>query len=73
MVQLLDYFMICTKNRMRKAAETLREESGVSSFVATILLIVIVVALCAAFWTNINKWFDDTWDIITGKAGGVGV
>lgn len=72
MVQLLDHFIICTKNRMMKAAETLREESGVSSFVATILLIVIVVALCAVFWTNINGWFTDTWRKITDTADGIG-
>ncbi len=44
------------------------DESGVSAFVATILLILVVVILCAIFWENISKWFNDTWKAITGEA-----
>lgn len=69
MVQLLDHFIISTKNRMMKAAETLQEESGVSSFVATILLIVIAVAFGALFWSAIKQWFtNDIWPKITSNA-----
>lgn len=72
MVQYLDNFFIIAKNRMLKMAETFREETGVSSFVATILLIVIVVALCALFWKNIKDWFDGAWSNITRDAGNIG-
>lgn len=44
--------------------EFLNGEQGVSAFIATILLLVIVVALCAIFWTNIKQWFDTTWEQI---------
>ena len=53
-------------NRLRE------DETGVSSFVATILLIVIVVALCAVFWTQISGWFTNMWASITGQADGIG-
>ena len=72
MMQFLDNLMIGFKCRAVKAAERFEEESGVSSFVATILLIVIVVALTAIFWQYISDWFDDIWVKITGKAGEVG-
>jgi len=72
MMQFLDDLIIGFKCRAVKAAERFEEESGVSSFVATILLIVIVVALTAIFWTKINSWFTETWDKITDKAGTVG-
>lgn len=61
------------KIRMQKFVdEFLNGEQGVSAFVATILLIVIVVALCAVFWTKISEWFSDTWDKIIGKSNGIG-
>ena len=63
------------KIRMQKFVdEFLSGEQGVSAFIATILLIVIVVALCAIFWDNIYNWFDDTWKNIIGNdgAGGIG-
>lgn len=72
MLYLLDNFMIDAKNRWIRKREQWREEfldeSGVSAFVATILLILIVVLLCAVFWTNINKWFNDMWKTITDKS-----
>ena len=72
MIQFLDDMIIGFKCRAVKAAERFEEESGVSSFVATILLIVIVVALTAIFWKYISQWFEDTWQSITGKASEVG-
>lgn len=72
MMQFLDNLMIGFKCRAIKAAERFEEESGVSSFVATILLIVIVVALTAIFWKYIKQWFEDTWTKITQEANTVG-
>lgn len=72
MLSFADNAIIAMKCRALKMKERFEEESGVSSFVATILLIVIVVALTAAFWTKINEWFGDTWDNITGQASNVG-
>lgn len=72
MMQFLDNLMIGFKCRAVKAAERFEEESGVSSFVATILLIVIVVALTAIFWQYISEWFETTWEKITGQADTVG-
>ena len=72
MMQFLDDLLIGFKCRVVKAAERFEEESGVSSFVATILLIVIVVALTAIFWKYISQWFEDTWQKITGQADTIG-
>lgn len=40
------------------------DETGVSTIVATVLLILVVVLLASLFWDNISKWFSDTWDKI---------
>ena len=72
MMQFLDDLMIGFKCRAVKAAERFEEESGVSSFVATILLIVIVVALTAIFWKYIKEWFEGVWENITGEAETIG-
>lgn len=57
------------KIRMQKFVdEFLNEEQGVSAFVATILLILIVVLLCAVFWKNISELFDGIWGDITGAS-----
>lgn len=72
MMQFLDNLIIGFKCRAVKAEERFEEESGVSSFMATILLIVIVVALTAIFWENIKGWFETTWSSITGDAEKIG-
>ena len=48
------------------------DERGVSSIVATVLLIVIVVALAAILWGFLSGWFQDLFDGITDKAGTIG-
>ncbi len=73
MFDALDSFIICTRFKVKNFIEDFRkEEMGVSAFVATILLILIVVLLCAMFWTNISEWFNSTWGKITGKADTIG-
>lgn len=72
MLGVIDNFMIGLRTKAVKAVEKFNDESGVSTFVATILLIVIVVALCALFWTNIKSWFTDMWTNITNSAEPVG-
>ncbi len=61
------------KIRMQKFVdEFLNGEQGVAPFIATILLIVIVVALCAVFWTNISGWFESMWNKITQSGSEIG-
>lgn len=73
MLNALDSLIISTKFRVANFIEDFRkEERGVAPFVATILLIVIVVSLCAMFWTNISSWFTTMWAKITGDAGAIG-
>lgn len=56
-------------NRVNRFVNSFKEdERGVSSFVATILLILIVVLLCAIFWEYISQWFETMWNKITGNA-----
>lgn len=71
MMQFLDDLMIGIKCRAVKAAENFEEESGISSFVATILLIVLVIAFAAIFWSSIQEWFTDIWTKITGSSNKV--
>lgn len=55
----------CLINEMRE------EEAGVSSIVATVLLILIVVLLATVFWDAIIDWFGKMWDIIDGEGNGI--
>lgn len=66
MFKLIDYAFIGMQNRMKKAIVEFKEnQSGVSNFVATIILILIVVLLCVIFWEKIQEWFNNMWDRIT--------
>lgn len=44
--------------------EMREEEAGVSSLVATVLLILMVVVLAALFWEQISGWFVETMEKI---------
>lgn len=69
MLEFLDSLYFNMKFRAESFLNSLKEdESGVSAFVATILLILVVVILCAMFWKNISGWFENTWTSITGEA-----
>ena len=48
-------------------SELKKDETGVSSIVATVLLILIVVLLAAIFWEKIQEWFNTTWEKIVNK------
>jgi flagellin-like protein len=64
---MADRMYIGAKIRFNNFMDDLkRDESGVSSIVATVLLILIVVLLAAIFWEKLQQWFNDMWDIITG-------
>ncbi len=69
MLEFLDSMYFNMKFRAESFLNGLKEdESGVSAFVATILLILVVVLLCALFWEYISEWFENTWKSITGEA-----
>lgn len=73
MLNALDSFIICTRFKMKNFVEDFKKgEMGVSAFVATILLILIVVLLCALFWDKISEWFNTTWEKIMGSSNTIG-
>lgn len=72
MLSFMDHLIIGFRLRAVKAAEKWRDESGVSSFVATVLLIVIVVSLTAVFWEGISKWFTEMWNKIVDNSNQIG-
>ncbi len=43
------------------------DERGVSAIIATVLILVIVVALVAIFWDKISAWFSELWNKIVGN------
>ena len=70
MFNYFDGLIIGAKNKISGwVSEFRNDEHGVSSFVATILLILIVVLLCGLFWSYISQWFEDVWKQIMGEAG----
>lgn len=73
MLKTLDHFYIGAKIRMANFADQFKkDETGVSSIVATVLLILIVVLLAALFWDKISQWFNDTWEKILGQSDTIG-
>lgn len=73
MLKTLDRFYIGAKIRMANFADQFKkDETGVSSIVATVLLILIVVLLVALFWDKISQWFNDTWEKILGQSDTIG-
>lgn len=73
MLKTLDRFYIGAKIRMANFADQFKkDETGVSSIVATVLLILIVVLLAALFWDKISQWFNDTWEKILGQSNTIG-
>lgn len=73
MLSYLDNLYIKAAIKTRNFIDSFKEdERGVSAFVATVLLILIVVALTAIFWQYISGWFEATWQKITGKADTIG-
>ena len=73
MLKPLDRFYIGAKIRMANFADQFKkDETGVSSIVATVLLILIVVLLAALFWDKISQWFNDTWEKILGQSDTIG-
>ena len=73
MQNLFDRMYIGFTNKVNRFVNSFKEdERGVSSFVATILLILIVVLLCAIFWEYISQWFETMWNKITGNANKIG-
>lgn len=73
MLKTLDRFYIGAKIRMANFADQFKkDETGVSSIVATVLLILIVVLLASLFWDKISQWFNDTWEKIVGQSGTIG-
>ena len=73
MLKTLDRFYIDAKIRMANFADQFKkDETGVSSIVATVLLILIVVLLAALFWDKISQWFNDTWEKILGQSDTIG-
>ena len=73
MLKTLDRFYIGAKIRMANFADQFKkDETGVSSIVATVLLILIVVLLAALFWDKISQWLNDTWEKILGQSDTIG-
>jgi len=69
----LDEKYIDMKLRTRRFVDEFKsDEHGVANFVATILMIVVVVALVALFWDKISEWFNDTWDSIMSDSEPIG-
>lgn len=73
MINALNSMYISAKLKFSNFLEELKNgEAGVSNFVATVLLILIVVLLTAVFWEYISEWFEDIWERITGASDGIG-
>lgn len=52
----------------RAVSDFKKEERGVSNWVATVVMILIVVLLCAMFYDTIYNWFENIWQkIIDGS------
>lgn len=72
-MNFLDKMYLNAKFRVSNFLSDLKnEEEGVSNIVATVLLIVIVVALAALLWGFLSGWFQELFLKITGQADTIG-
>ena len=70
MLNWLDRVYIGAQIRKRAFVESFKnDESGVSNFVATVLLILMVVLIGAAVWAFLSGYFTDLFDQITENSG----
>ncbi len=73
MLDFLDNLYIGAAIRTQMFIDSFKkDERGVSSIVATVLLILIVVLLAALFWGKISEWFSTTWEKIIGQSNTIG-
>jgi len=73
MLDVLDTMLFYVKFKVMNFVEEIKEdETGVSAFVATVLLILLAVLLAAMFWDKIREWFNSTWDTITNDTKSIG-
>lgn len=67
MLNTLDKLYIGAKIRMNNFVDEFKkDQTGVSSIVATVLLILIVVLLISIFWKSLKDWFGVLWEKIIG-------
>lgn len=72
MFGFIDVALINMKNKTKRLVnEFVENQSGVSNFVATIILILIVVLLCVIFWNYIQEWFTGIWERITAGSDSI--
>ena len=74
-MNVLDNMAISAKVYMWKCKENIKnffaEEHGVSNVVATIILVLIVVLLIAAFWDSLQTLMSELWVKISGGANAI--
>lgn len=72
MLNWLDSIYIGAQIRKRAFVESFKnDESGVSNFVATVLLILMVVLIGAAVWAFLSGYFNDLFDQITNDSNNI--
>ena len=72
-MNFLDNLYLDMKFKLKNFVSEMKEdESGVSNLVATVLLIVIVVAIAALLWVFLKEWFADVFRNITAASKNVG-
>ena len=72
MFNMLDRFYIGAQIKKRAFIQNLKnDESGVSNFVATVLLILIVVMVGGLVWTFLGEYFEKLFKQITDKGTGI--
>ena len=68
MLNTLDRFYIGAQIKKKAFIENFKkDESGVSNFVATVLLILMVVLIGAAVWGFLGGYFQELFDRIKGQ------
>lgn len=73
MVSMLDRFYIGAQIRKRNLIENFKEdESGVSNFVATVLLILMVVLIGGAVWGFLSGYFTELFEKIKSGSTSMG-
>lgn len=74
-MNVLDNMAVGAQVYMWKCKEKIKdffaEEHGVSNVVATVILVLVVVLLIAAFWGSLKTWMAQLWKKITEGSNGI--
>ena len=72
MLQKMDMLIETGKLKAKRALRSfMQDERGLSGVVVAVLLILVAVLAVVLLWDYLDKWIEEMWTKISGKADGL--